>query len=132
MQEMARIHKFDPVIYPRKLWVVLTDDSSVLKENFENIDGESPDGYEGFEDNRAITFRCSRKETSDYGVCVCFRRREFLNEIKTIAHESLHVATAIMKDCNISMGYNIGQDESCAYLVGWAADCINRVRTNKL
>lgn len=52
--------------------------------------------------------------------------------VKDMAHEALHVATAIHKDLGMSMGFNIGEDETCAYIVGWATDCINQAKINKI
>ncbi|MEG1838961.1 MAG: hypothetical protein RR220_06700 [Bacteroidaceae bacterium] len=54
-----------------------------------------------------------------------------MNGINTIVHESVHIASCIFDDCSMTMGFSDGRDEHFAYLVGWAADCINQVRTNK-
>lgn len=84
---------------------------------------------EDFDNNKAITFRCASLINGDYGVCVAFHKKEYMT-VREIAHEALHVATAIHKDLGMSMGFDIGEDETCAYIVGWAADCINIVKTN--
>ena len=51
--------------------------------------------------------------------------------VSDVAHESVHVASCIFDDCNMTFGFSDGKDEHFAYLVGFAADCINQVRTNK-
>lgn len=127
-----KIHCFVNHIYPRKLYVVITDSALFINENFENR--ESDDGkisQEDFDNNKAITFRCSSCDNGDYGICVVFRKKEYMT-VKDMAHEALHVATAIHKDLGMSMGFNIGEDETCAYIVGWATDCINKAKNNKI
>lgn len=52
--------------------------------------------------------------------------------VKNIAHESVHVTTEIFKDCNVGFSYDIGMDEHFAYLTGWAADCIHKVKTGNI
>lgn len=124
-----KIHCFINHIYPRKLYVVITDSVLYLNQNFENRECHEQILQEDFDNNKAITFRCASLINGDYGVCVAFHKKEYMT-VREMAHEALHVSTAIHKDLGISMGFNIGEDETCAYITGWAADCINRVRTN--
>lgn len=124
-----KVHCFVNHIYPRKLYVVITDSALFLNQHFTNRECDKGISQEEFDNSKAITFRCTYYVNGDYGVCVAFHKKEYM-AVREIAHEALHVATAIHKDLGMSMGFNIGEDETCAYIVGWAADCINRVKTN--
>lgn len=71
----------------------------------------------------AITGLVMRHEDLQLGVLVAFQDEDV--SVKTIAHESVHVADAMFDWCGI---YSQGFDESneaYAYLVGWAAECID-------
>lgn len=126
MQKKVKIHQFDPVIYPRILWVIVTDDPKDISDRF-----DSECEYEqAFDTSSAFVFKCTEKDSRNLGICVCFTKNKFLS-MKNIAHESVHIASCIFEDCNMTMGFSDGKDEHFAYLVGWAADCINKVRTNK-
>lgn len=128
---MKKIHKFINGIYPRPLYVVITDSAQLLNETFENREGsEAKIEQSDFDNQKAITFRCTEYATSHLGVCVAFRKKEFM-AVREMAHEALHVSSAIHLDLGIAMGFNIGEDETAAYIVGWAADCINQVKTGK-
>ena len=45
--------------------------------------------------------------------------------IKGIAHEALHVSSVVFSDIGVKGDFY--NDEAQAYLVGFAADCINQV-----
>lgn len=126
-----KINVFINHIYPRRLYVVVTDCASVINNIFTNVEDDGKEiSKEDLSNNQAITFRCKCKTDGYYGVCVVFRKKEYMT-IKNMGHESLHVATSIHKDLGMSMGFNLGEDETCAYIVGWAIDCMNQVKTNK-
>lgn len=128
---MNEIHQFVNHIYPRYLYVVVSNSALFLNQNFENR--ECPDkgiSQSDFDNNKAITFRCTRRPTLDLGVCVAFRKKEYM-QIREMAHEALHVSSSIHNDLGMAMGFDIGEDETAAYIVGWAADCINQVKTGR-
>lgn len=102
-----KIHCFINHIYPRKLYVVITDSALYLNQNFENRECHEQILQEDFDNNKAITFRCASLINGDYGVCVAFHKKEYMT-VREIAHEALHVATAIHKDLGMSMGFDIG------------------------
>lgn len=124
----VQFHQFDPIIYPRKLWVGITNNCNTIREQF-NYEYEN-ELEDVIEKSTAFVFPCTHKESDKLGVCVIFLNRENM-DTKTIAHESVHIASQIFSDCNMTMGFDDGNDEHFAYLVGWAADCINQVKTGK-
>ena len=122
-----KIHEFDPVIYPRKLWIVVTNNPQVIKDNFE-YDSDPENFFGG--GHAAMVISCSQKETNLIGVCICFTKHKHLTT-KNIAHESVHAASYMFSACNMSMGFEDGKDEHYAYLVGWIAECCEKVKLNK-
>ena len=121
------MHEFDPIIYPRKLWVVVTESEEFIHDNFD-IEYD----IEGFSNKfDAIVFPAQIKEGNYLGVIVAFRSKSEMS-VKNIAHESVHISSVIFNDCNMTMGFDGGKDEHFAYLTGWAADCINSIKNGRL
>lgn len=119
------IHEFDPIIYPRKLWIMITDNPKDIEEYFEDEKGRKLD-YESFKNRRASTMSAIRKDTDDFGVLIVFHKEEYLT-ISTIAHESFHVADWF---CDI-LGLDCEREKSnehIAYLIGWVAQCCEKVK----
>ncbi|WP_052517122.1 hypothetical protein [Bacteroides reticulotermitis] len=114
-----KIHEFNPVVYPRKLWVVITDSEVFLNDNFETECDIDDFSYK----YGAIVFPASLKETNDLGAVVVFPSKKEMT-VKNIAHESVHIASVIFNDCNMTMGFDGGKDEHFAYLAGWAATAL--------
>lgn len=128
-KDKITIHQFDPTIYPRKLWVIKGGTSNDISDSFTEPDGT--DIYlpiEAGKEPKATTLRVRHKESGKYGVLVWIQTRI---DVSDVAHEAVHVASCIFDDCNMSMGFDGGEDEHFAYLAGFASDCINQVRTNK-
>lgn len=124
----TKIHQFVNDIYPRDLFVLVCDDFKFLKEMIEPVDSDFNE--EWMKDQAAFVFRYVMKYTGKYGVCAVFRKKEYMT-IRNMSHEAVHVAACIHYDCGMAMGFKNGEDETFAYLTGWAADCFNQVRTNK-
>ena len=130
MKKKTIIHQFNPAVYPRKLWVMKGGSLDDISDAFTEPDGEEiriiiSDGA----DPGAMTLKVCHRETGYLGVLVwlCVSG----TSVKDVAHEAVHVASCIFDDCGMTIGFVGGRDEHFAYLVGFAADCINQVRTNK-
>lgn len=110
-----KIHEFDPVIYPRKLWVAVSTDTF-------------SDRFESEWDDTAIV-DCVRDKLRNLGcILVRFESKNAIT-IANIAHESSHIAMNIFD--YIGAKVDLANQETFSYLVGWVADCINQVRTGK-
>lgn len=130
MKKKTKIHQFNPTIYPRKLWVMKGGSSDDISDAFKEPDGEEIRlCIEGGKEPGAMTLKVCHKETGYLGVLVWLCESSI--SVSDVAHESVHVASCIFDDCNMTFGFSDGKDEHFAYLVGFAADCINQVRTNK-
>ena len=117
-------YEFDPVLYPIKLWVVVTNDNKILNERFEwypkeeiNID---------FNIHNACTGLAIKKEGKRFGILIVFENNKQL-DIKNISHETSHAIKRIWNH----LGEDYFGDESTAYLAGWIADCCWKVKTGK-
>jgi hypothetical protein len=123
----VQIHQFDPIIYPTKLWISISNDEKGLSERFVDFKTKNPLDFSLIENHAAITYLVQQKESPTYcGVFIVFTKREYCN-MKNIAHESAHAARFIW---NYLREFE-PSDESDAYLVGWVADCIWKIKTNK-
>lgn len=106
------MRKFDPQIYPRKLFVLEDMWDLKLFQSREGLELEIEN------DSVAGTWRVIEKSTEDFGVAVYFRR----TGLDTICHESDHIVNIIFNDLGIDIGYE--HDEHHAYMLGWVAKCI--------
>ena len=110
--------EYDPVIYPRKLWVHIGDDLKELAPKaFCNIVIDENKDYSGVEYGEVI-----RKSDDKYGILVSFHNRKYMT-MDVCDHEASHVCDDLENALNIKHG-----DEPSAYLLGWIASCINKAR----
>lgn len=120
------IHEFDPVIYPVKIWIAITDDLNEVSEIFMDYDtkeGISPK----FNDKlQAFIQPVARMSDGKIGFLSVFRSMKYC-DTKTIAHEATHVARFIWD----YLGETITGTEADAYLVGWIAECIEIAKKYK-
>jgi len=121
---MINIYEFDPAIYTQKLWVCVGENFDNLNGLFSDIDDETDIDFGKFENYEAVTINAIKKETKDFGVLIIFKPKYI--DCKTIAHEASHAAGYIF--------HHIGADMDCgeptAYLIGWVADCCEKVKKN--
>lgn len=110
------IHQFDPVLYPRKVWVCFNATKEVLEERFE-FNGTLID--ELFK-AKAATIVCKDKASNLGGFLVLSVDKTI--DINSIAHEASHVADMIFD----YIGEEANTDECKAYLIGWVAECIDK------
>lgn len=122
-----KIHQFDPVIYPRLVWIVNGGTPEDIRKEFFERDGEELNLEPEFKNSHACVSDVTFGEDKMIGVLVWIIDKP--RGCKDIAHESVHVANKIFRDCGIDMHYD--HDEHYAYLIGWVADCIEQVVKNK-
>ena len=120
---MATIHEFDPQIYPRLLWGTYGCPTSVLKDMFDG-DVSNMDKH-----SNADVINCRRtKPDVRGGILIRFRRKSDMT-MENIAHEAVHAALDIFDYVEARIASD--NQEPFAYLVGWIADCCNKVKTDK-
>lgn len=112
------IHQFDPVIYPRKVWITYDATCDELNEFFP--EGDGTDEY--FRELPSYT------DASVYHVRSKDKLGGLLIRFK-IRHEADHCANGIF--AYIGAKVDVMNDETHAYLVGWIAKCCEEVKNKK-
>lgn len=120
-----KIHEFDPQIYPVKLWIIKKPTQELIDENFIEQNGNNLN----FGTRSHAVMSCYNqvvlnKNTNLFGIIISMWSKP---STKHIAHESTHAARFIWDWIEEgSTGV-----EADAYLVGWIAECIEKVKLNK-
>jgi hypothetical protein len=125
MKQKVKIHRFDPELYPFKLWVTITNNGDALAERFIDLDrrGKSEIHPNDLVNAEAITYYVQERETGMKGVLVSYTEKKYMS-VKNIAHEATHVARKVWDH----VGEDVTGEEADAYLVGWIAKCIDEVK----
>jgi hypothetical protein len=122
----VKIHEFDTVIYPFKLWVACTNTYKPLNIRFNNAYTKKDLDKTFLDNHEAVTYAVQERESNEYGCLVVFTERKFFT-ISNMAHEASHVVDFLFEHIGEK---NIG-DEAKAYLMGWVVGCMNKVKINK-
>lgn len=122
----TKIDEYDPVIYPRKLWVSLYDNTmKPFTNRFCYRDGCELTDMGNSGETNARTYCVVEKSTGKYGYLVLIDSIGLKDKallIDIIAHESEHVKTNIFED--IQLYTNVESQEADAYMVGFIAKSI--------
>lgn len=122
MSKATKIHEFDPQIYPRLLWIAVGAPDEVIKDMFE----DAPPMPESA--NAQVDYTRRLKPDVRGGVLVRFPNTKAMTT-KVIAHEAAHIAVGIFD--YIEAPIDIRHQEPFAYLCGWIAECIDKVKRGK-
>lgn len=118
------IHEFDPCIYPRLLWVVKGGTLEEIRKTLEipELDIDDTAG--------AITVGAYDNAKKKGGFLVWFPRPSDMTKHGFwMAHEAAHVALGIYS--YVGAEAKAEDSEPFAYLVGWAFECMDKVRKYK-
>lgn len=122
-----RVYQFDPMIYPRLLWVVTGGDYSDIKKWFLHYSGEEIEESDvsnlGGMTN-SVTFRSNQR----LGILIWFPNIH-LAKANWITHESTHGTLELFDQLGLRIDYQ--NQEPVAYLAGWFAECIEFVKSGK-
>lgn len=125
---MCKIHQFDPVLYPIKLWVSITDKDKALSDRFYQGTDQEEFDFSMIKKHEAVTFIVQqRSEPAYFGILIVFTKKKYCTA-KTMAHEATHAANWIWD----RLGESPVALEADAYLVGWIVECIEKVKLNKI
>lgn len=117
------LDKYDPVIYPRILYVCKNCTLKDLQDRFTTRSGtEISDKLDP--SSETFTFYGIDKKTKNWVILVCigYKSDSMADYICDICHEAEHVKQSIFED--IGLPTTVDSQEADAYLVGWAAKCI--------
>lgn len=118
-----RFAEFDPLIYPRKIWVAINVPTEHLNKTL--------DGIKDMDESINATAITTGRTIPDKkgGILIRFNKMEDVTA-STVTHESIHAALFVFE--YIDAVVNAENQEPFAYLAGWIADCIWRVKTGKV
>ena len=123
-----KIHEFDPVIYPYKLWIIVDKNRSNIADNFKHVDGKRIKNIAKNTKNlAAFVMPVVSKKNPEFGVIICFYSIDCIT-FEIVAHESSHAAKYLFKHINA----DINEHEPFEFAVGWIAKCCEEVKNNKL
>lgn len=113
--------EFDPLIYPRKLWVYVGKGlNGLIDKCFDGIEPQKDEDY------YCLTYvRARRKTDGKIGVLVAFLSKNCM-DMNNIVHESSHAVDAIEEAIGMTHG-----GEPSAYLMEWVAECIKKARNGQ-
>lgn len=123
----VQIHEFDPVIYPYRVWIIVNKTPEVIAEHFNEYRGEQIVFMNGDVDrSTAFAMPVCKKDNSSYGVVIFLRSKKSMTS-SLIAHESSHAAKYLFEH----IGADIRDHEPFEYVIGWIAECCEKVKLNK-
>lgn len=122
-EKTTKIHEFDPLIYPRKLWIAVGAPNEVIKDMFEDV--------EPMDKNADAQVDSTRRFKPDVkgGVLIRFANKQAMTTAN-ITHEAMHVAMDIFE--YVGAYPDPKNQEPFAYLCGWIAKCIDEVKRGKV
>ena len=116
------IHQFDPEIYPYKIWIMIGN-KDIIKDNFLHYDGRKISDIEnttcGFD---AFVMPVRNIENNKYGALISFESKKSMT-YNIVAHESSHAAKYLFEH----IGCDIKEHEPFEYVIGWIAECCEKV-----
>lgn len=114
------LHEFDPLIYPRKLWVTIGTDK--FPDVFDEVCDWDESAY-------AITSNVHDKVNDRGGILIRFQNKSAMTA-DVITHEATHAAMEIFD--YIGAQIDLKNQEVFSYLCGWIAKCIAQVKNHKV
>ena len=126
------IYEFDPVIYPFPLLVTKDYDAKELSElfyvvNTKNELEDAPEEFVGNPQTRARSIEVVRKDTYLRYFLILLVRPSVIKTCGTMAHEAYHATNQLAHLLGF-LPEDPQEDEPCAYLLDWMANCIESVK----
>ena len=132
----TKIHEFHPLIYPFKSWVIVNPKLDDVRDRFYTYD--TNDNLLDFDNTcfmnkSSIAMTCYPvvEKSSWWKGIILFIRDKKSVDVGGIAHEALHIVDYMCDTFGIK-GFTFDDGEARAYLVGWAANCIDSVMKGKV
>lgn len=114
MNNKPKIYTFDPVIYPRMVWIAITTDNVEGFSNVSKMDDSMKAVIDEVHDNNNFG-----------GVLIRFASLEDMST-DTIAHEACHAAFSILNYVGVINDYD--NQEAFCYVVEWVTKCCEEVK----
>jgi hypothetical protein len=121
-----KIHQFDPIIYPFKIWITISNDFKSISDKFNDYPSRTEFDYKPSDKFLAFTQNVQEKSSGFVGAIIVFKTKKYC-KTKLIAHESTHAARMLW---DYISEHETGV-EADAYLVGWISECCEKVKSSK-
>ena len=123
----GRYIECDPIIYPRKLFVI-TGPEKFVDEHFSNRDGSKIDV--DYDDANAWVHKVVCKDNDNYGIAIWYDSGVTPG---SLCHEVMHAVNAYIHDLGTRVpDYDADNyEEFTCYLGGWMYDCVWKFKTGK-
>lgn len=123
MSKKNLLYEFDPVIYPRKLWVYIGSDEDYINRYFHENGSDKRLSFETNSEWDGLTLtEVVRNDTNMVGILVIFRNKADMR-MGIVCHEASHAVDAIENIICMEHG-----GEPSAYLLEWVCKSINLAR----
>lgn len=109
------VYKFDPQIYPRKLWIAVS--TALFKERFSNV-------LEFDESEIALTGNVHDDIDNLGGLFIRFENIDAI-KFEVVTHEAIHAVLGTYDYCGVSV--DTRNQEHLCYFAGWVAKCCGEV-----
>lgn len=126
-KRQTKLYQFDPMIYPRFLWVVTGGYYSDIKKWFLTYEGEEIEESD-VSNLGGLTISVTFRQTQSLGILIWFPDIR-LAKANWITHESTHCTLELFEQLGLRVDYR--NQEPVAYLAGWFAECVEFVKTGK-
>lgn len=127
-----KIHEFDPLIYPTRIWVGVKVPFQDVTDKFYTLatDGTVCDFSEAVKNYDITTvatcYPVGDKESGWRGVMLNIHRPKLMS-VGVVAHEAEHIVCWICEQFGIQ-STTFDESEPRAYLIQYVADCIDKVK----
>ena len=120
------VHEFNPVIYPYKIWITVSNNLDKACEMFNDDVTGNPFVFTSKDKYAAMALPSIKIDGNYIGTLILFKSKKEMT-IKNIAHESSHAAKQLFQH----IGADVSEHEPFEYVVGWVAECCEKVLKNK-
>ena len=125
---------FDPVIYPTRIWASVNPTAKDIQKKFNFLDdeGEIVNRVDLNEhcNSIATTFSVYEKKSGWKGCFVCIWQPKQMG-VGVIAHEAGHCTDWLCDELGLG-GFSFKDGEARAYYIRWVANCIDKVKKDKV
>lgn len=113
-----KIHQFDPVLYPRLIWIAYDVNSAEVNKRFCYPSGKPLDFEPNGSDGSAAPV--IDRESKKLGVLIWIPDTKVISDA-VIVHEATHAALDILNDIGFNLDYE--NQEPLAYLIQFITEC---------
>lgn len=122
---MDKIFEYDPVIWPRKLFVVIGEDIGYIQDHFIKTDGTAyPISKDIKNDSDVVTFpEVEKRDDGYFGELVWCHSPEKVTD-PFICHEAIHAANGMLGACGVEI--TTDNDEALTYTAQFCFESIKK------